>query len=146
LIVKRLGIGICWILLCGSASAQVPSELAIIDAKLETCLVKADGVTPGIDNCNERANASADLILNRIYSDWVERLKHPAKDAVSDSAEILKRLIASERAWITYRDTSCDLESISMLGGTGETNVYGHCLYVKTRQRVLDLQSIQGSG
>jgi uncharacterized protein YecT (DUF1311 family) len=142
--VKRLGIGICWVLLCGSASAQVPSELAIIDAKLETCLVKADGVTPGIDNCNEQAKTSADLILNRIYGDWVEQLKHPAKDAVSDSAEILKRLIASERAWITYRDTSCDLESTSMLGGTGETNVYGHCLYVKTKQRVLDLQSIQG--
>jgi uncharacterized protein YecT (DUF1311 family) len=130
--------------MCGSASAQMPSEFAIIDAKLEACLVKADGVTPGIDSCNERAKISADLILNRIYGDWVEQLKHPAKDEVTDSAEILKRLIASERAWITYRDTSCDLESTSMLGGTGETNVYGHCLYVKTKQRVLDLQGIQG--
>jgi uncharacterized protein YecT (DUF1311 family) len=129
----------------GSASAQVPSEFAIIDAKLEACLVKADGVTPGIDNCDERAKISADLVLNRIYGDWVEQLKHPAKDGVTDSAEILKRLVASERAWITYRDTSCNLESISMLGGTGETNVYGHCLYVKTMQRVLDLQGIQGS-
>jgi uncharacterized protein YecT (DUF1311 family) len=137
-------IGFCWALMCGSASAQMPSEFAIIDAKLEACLVKADGVTPGIDSCNERAKISADLILNRIYGDWVEQLKHPAKDEVTDSAEILKRLIASERAWITYRDTSCDLESTSMLGGTGETNVYGHCLYVKTKQRVLDLQGIQG--
>ena len=142
---KRLGIGICWALMCGSASAQVPSEFAIIDAKLKTCLVKADGVTPAIDNCNEQAKTSADLILNRIYGDWVEQLKHPAKGEVTDSAEILKRLIASERAWITYRDTSCNLESISMLGGTGETNVYGHCLYVKTMQRVLDLQGVQGS-
>src|SRR6266849_3253075 len=119
-----MGIGICWVLMCGSASAQVPSELAIMDAKAKT---------------------SADLILNRIYGDWVEQLKQPAKDEVTDSAEILKRLIASERTWITYRDTSCNLESISMLGGTGETNVYGHCLYVKTKQRVLDLQGIQGS-
>jgi uncharacterized protein YecT (DUF1311 family) len=132
-------------MMCGSASAQVPAEIAILDANLKTCLVKADGVTPAIDNCNEQAKTAADLILNRLYSDWVEQLKHPAKDEVADSAEILKRLIASERAWITYRDTSCDLESISMLGGTGETNVYGHCLYVKTRQRVLDLQVIQGS-
>ncbi len=93
----------------GLASAQVPSEFASLDAKLEACLVKADGVTPGIDNCNERAKISADLILNRIYGDWVEQLKHPAKDN-TENAEILKRLIASERAWITYRDTSCDLE------------------------------------
>ena len=145
LIVKRFCIGICWALLCGSAFAQMPSELATIDAKLTTCLAKSGGVTPAIDNCNERAKTSADLILNRIYGAWVEQLKQPAKDAVSDSAEILKRLIASERAWITYRDTSCDLESTSMLGGTGETNVYGHCLHVKTKQRVLDLEGIQGS-
>ena len=142
---KRLAIGICWTLICGAAFAQVPSELATIDAKLKACLAKADGVTPTIDNCNEQAKNAADLILNRIYDDWVEHLKHPAKDAVSDSAETLKRLIASERAWIPYRDTSCNLESISMLGGTGETNVYGHCLYVKTKQRVLDLQGIEGS-
>ena len=131
--------------MCGSASAQVTSEFEIIDAKLKTCLVKADAVTPAIDNCNEQAKTAADSILNRTYGDWVERIKHPAKDEVTDGAEILKRLIASERAWITYRDTSCNLESISMLGGTGETNVYGHCLYVKTKQRVLDLQAIQGS-
>ena len=145
LIVKRLGIGICWALICGAACAQVPSELAIIDAKLDACLATADGVTPAIDNCNEQAKSSADLILNRIYGGWVEQLKHPAKHEVADDAEILKRLIASERAWITYRDTSCNLESISMLGGTGETNVYGQCLYVKTKQRALDLQSIRDS-
>lgn len=141
---KLLGIGICWALMCGSASAQVSSELATIDAKLEACLAKSGGVTPAIDNCNEEAKTSADLILNRLYGDWVEQLRHPAKDEVTDSAEILKRLTASERAWITYRDTSCNLESTSMLGGTGETNVYGHCLYIKTKQRLLDLQGIQG--
>jgi uncharacterized protein YecT (DUF1311 family) len=143
--VKRLSIVICWALLCGSAAAQTPSEFAIIDAKLKTCLAKAAGVTPAIDNCNEQAEAAADSLLNRIYDDWVERLKHPAKDEAADGAEILKRLIASERAWIAYRGTSCNLESISMLGGTGETNVYGHCLYVKTKQRVLDLKAIQDS-
>jgi uncharacterized protein YecT (DUF1311 family) len=145
LIAERLGIWICWALMFGSASAQVPSELAIIDAKLKTCLVKAGGVTPAIDNCNEQARDLADLILNRLYGDWVEQLKHPAKNEITGSIEILDRLIASERAWITYRDASRNLESISMLGGTGETNVYGHCLYVKTKQHVLDLQGIQDS-
>jgi uncharacterized protein YecT (DUF1311 family) len=126
------------------ASAQVSSDLAIIDAKLKVCLVKAGAVTPAINNCNEQAKTSADSILNRLYGDWVEQLKHPAKDEVTDSAEMLNRLTASERAWITYRDTNCNLESVSMLGGTGETNMYGHCLYVKTKQRVLDLQGIRG--
>ena len=145
MIVKRLGIGICWALTFGSASAQAPSEVATIDATLKTCLAQSGGVTPAIDKCTEQARNSADLILNRLYGGWIEHLKHPAKDEAADSAEILKRLIASERAWITYRDTNCNLESISMLGGTGETTVYGHCLYAETRQRVLDLQRIRDS-
>ena len=62
----------------------------------------------------------------------------------ADSAEILKRLVTAERAWIGFRDTSCNLESTSMLGGTGESNVYGDCLYRMTRQRVLDLKKVQG--
>jgi uncharacterized protein YecT (DUF1311 family) len=111
---KRLGIGICWTLICGSASAQVPSEFAIIDAELKTCVAKADGVTPAIDNCNEQARTAADLILNRVYRDWVEQLKHPAKDEITDGAEILNRLMASERAWISYRDTSCKHSSAVM--------------------------------
>jgi len=145
LIVKRLAIGLFCALSFGSASAQVPPEVAIIDATLKTCLAKGGGVTPAIDKCTEQARNSADLILNRVYGGWLKQLKDPAKDQAADSAEILKRLIASERAWITYRDTNCNLESIQMLGGTGETNVYGDCLYVETRQRVLDLQRIQAS-
>jgi uncharacterized protein YecT (DUF1311 family) len=80
LIAKRLGIGICWALAFGSAAAQVPPEVAIIDATLKTCLAKGGGVTPAIDKCTEQARSSADLILNRLYGDWVEQLKHPAKD------------------------------------------------------------------
>lgn len=131
--------------MCGAASAQVSSEFAVIDAKLDACLAKANGVTPEVGDCNEQAGTSADSILNRIYGAWVEQLKRPSKYEAADHAEILKRLIASERAWITYRDTSCTLESISMLGGTGEGIVYGNCLYVKTKQRVLDLQGIRDS-
>jgi uncharacterized protein YecT (DUF1311 family) len=123
--------------MCGSASAQVPSELAIIDAKLQTCLVKAGGVTPAIDNCNERAKTSADLLLNRLYGGWVEQLKHPAKYEVGDSAEILKRLIASERAWITYRDTSYDLESTSMLGAPARQTCTGTASMSKPRSACL---------
>jgi uncharacterized protein YecT (DUF1311 family) len=143
--VKRLGIGICCALICGAASAQVSPELAVIDAKLNACLAKANGVTTAVGACSEQAEASADSILNRIYGDWVAQLKRPSKYEAADNAEILKRLIASERAWITYRDTSCNLQSTSMLGGTGEGIVYVDCLYVKTKQRVLDLQSIRDS-
>jgi uncharacterized protein YecT (DUF1311 family) len=139
---KRFVIGACLTLMCGSAFAQPPAEFAAIDAKLAACLAK-DGSTPGVDLCNDQAKTAADKILNRVYGAWVDRLNHPAKGEAADNTETLKRLLAAERAWITYRDKDCDLQSTSMLGGTGESNVYGHCQYVKTKQRVLDLEDIE---
>ena len=145
MIVKRLGIGICCALIFGSASAKGPSEIAIVDATMETCLATSGGSTPSIDHCTEEARKSAEIILNRLYNDWINQLQHPKKDETAQSAEILQRFVASQRAWLRYRDTNCNLRSISMLGGTGESNVYGHCRYVETRQRVLDLQRIRDS-
>ena len=141
---KRIAVAVCLSLLCGAASAQTPSDLKAIDVRYKTCLVRANGVTQGLDLCNAAATAAADKILNRLYGGWADQLKHPAQGDAADSAEILKRLVAAERDWIGFRDTSCKLESTSMLGGTGESNVYGDCLYRMTRQRVLDLKKVQG--
>ena len=60
-----------------------------------------------------------DARLNSVYQAWTEALRHPKSDEAKDDAEILKRLVAAERAWIDFRDKDCNLQSTSMLGGTG---------------------------
>lgn len=89
--------------------------------------------------CNSVAQVFADARLNSVYQAWSEALKHPKADEAKDDAEILKRLVAAERAWIDFRDKDCNLQSTSMLGGTGEPNVYGDCLYAMTKARVIAL-------
>ena len=83
------------------------------------------------------AKGVADQRLNDIYGGIVNAFKHPKDpDDARDDAEILKRLIASERAWVAFRDAECDYQSSVALGGTGEGYAYAACLYKQTKDRV----------
>ena len=138
---KRVAIAACAALAYVPASAAPPADFSVIDAKLKACLAR-NGSTPGVDNCNAIATAAADRRLNNVYDGLVNALKNPkGADDVRDDAEILKRLVAAERAWIAFRDAECNYHSTYMLGGTGETNAYGACLYAQTKARVEALTS-----
>lgn len=84
-------------LACGPLPAQNPSEFAATDAKLKACVAK-DSSNMHIMACNSVAQAFADARLNSVYQAWSEALKHPKPDEAKDAAEILKRLVAAERA------------------------------------------------
>ena len=91
--------------------------------------------------CTSVAQIAADARLNGVYQAWVEVLKHPMPDDAKEDAEILKRLIAAERAWIAFRDDDCNLQSTSALGGTAEPVVFGDCRYAMTKARVKTLEA-----
>jgi uncharacterized protein YecT (DUF1311 family) len=98
------------------------------------------GDTPGANNCNAIATAAADRRLNDVYDGLVRTLKHPADPiAVRDDQEILKRLIAAERAWIVFKDAQCSYQSTIALGGTGESTESIACEYAQTKSRVAAL-------
>lgn len=137
---KSILIGVCVALTCGPALAQGPSEFAAADAKLKACVAR-DSSNMHIMACNSVAQVFADARLNDVYQAWTEALKHPEPDEAKDAAEILERLVAAERAWIEFRTKDCSLQSTSMLGGTGEPNVYGDCLYAMTKARVTALEA-----
>jgi uncharacterized protein YecT (DUF1311 family) len=137
---KSILIGVCAMLTCGMALAQGSSEFASTDAKLKACIAKA-GNTMQIMACNSVAQTFADARLNSVYQDWTEALKHPEHAEAKDDAEVLKRLVAAERAWIDFRDKDCSLQSTSMLGGTGEPMAAGDCEYAMTKARVMALEA-----
>lgn len=141
---RSLLIGVCVILICGPALAQDPSGFAAADAKLKAC-VERDSSNAHIMACTSVAQVFADDRLNSVYRTWTEALRHPEPDEVKDDAEILRRLTAAERAWIDFRDKECNLQSTSMLGGTGEPTVYGDCRYAMTKARVKALEASRGA-
>ena len=141
---KFLLIGVCAFLTCGPALAQAPSEFAVADARLKACIDR-DSSNAHIMACTSVVQLIVDARLNSVYQAWTEALRHPKPDEVKDDAEILKRLLDAERAWIDFRDKDCNLQSTSMLGGTGEPIVYGDCIYSMTKARVKALEAARSA-
>ena len=126
-------------LVCVPAWAQSPANFSAVDAKLKACLAR-HGDTPGVDNCYGVAKAGADRRLNDVYAGLVNTFRHPGDPIeVRDAPEILRRLVASERAWIVFRDAECSYHSSYMLHGTGEDGADTACVYAQTKARVTTL-------
>ena len=141
---KLLPTAICAFLVCGPALAQGSSEFAAADARLKACEDRNDS-NAHIMACTSVVQPIVDARLNSVYQAWTEALRHPKSDEAKDDAEILKRLVAAERAWIDFRDKDCNLQSTSMLGGTGEPISYGDCPYSMTKARVKALEAYRSA-
>ena len=114
--------------------------IATIQANLDRCR----DATPGNTlerHCTMESSKVVDALLNKLYGRIVAKLKEPTDNDhdAKERAELLKRLIAAERAWIVYRDAECDHRSGYMLGGSGELTIYEECMFTMRRDRVNDL-------
>src|SRR3954451_13744695 len=106
-----------------SARADDPSNpshpaLVHIQSDLEHCTE----TQPGNINemlCAIAADRAVDALLNTLYGNIHSRLNqtaNPDHDS-EERKELLKRLVASERSWIAYREAECSHASAAMLGG-----------------------------
>ena len=123
---------------------NINGKINAIKAAEKACFETATN-TMSMNTCSSDMYASADKLLNEFYQDRVQILKQgiESEKSLSDfekvSQETLKRLTLAQRAWITFRDADCNLQSAQMLNGTGEGQIYGGCVSAKTLQRVEDL-------
>jgi uncharacterized protein YecT (DUF1311 family) len=114
--------------------------LARIQAELDHC----KDTQPGNINemlCAMEADKAVDVVLNTLYGKIVAKLKQtddPDHD-IKERGELLKRLMASERAWITYREAECSHTSASYLGGSGEGTLLAYCRLSMREDRVNNL-------
>lgn len=107
----------------------------------DSCLANEENQsTAGMNMCADQAYTLADKELNLVYQGAVKA--NSGRD--ENEVETLKRLKAAQRAWITFRDTNCQLQGTSMLGGSGEGPVVGGCLVSTTLDRVKELTELFG--
>lgn len=81
--------------------------------------------------CAGIAYQNADRKLNQVYQQLLPKLSTTRK----------QKLITAQRAWIRFRDTSCDFERSEAAGGTMEPMLYSNCLASVTQQRIKDLET-----
>jgi uncharacterized protein YecT (DUF1311 family) len=83
--------------------------------------------------CFDHIRQLADGELGYAYQSALKKTSNQA---------VQKALRDSERAWITYRDRECELESYGVRGGTAYPMVFAICLTEKIRARTKELSRI----
>jgi uncharacterized protein YecT (DUF1311 family) len=87
-----------------------------------------------LDTCAEHDRTQADAELNRLYKQVQDRL--------GSDGEQMKRLVATQRAWLAFRDAECKF--VSQPGpeaGSIFPMVLANCLTSLTRKRSADFKS-----
>ncbi len=120
-------------------TAATPNTIDTIEAQYNHCMDNPENSTASFYQCIDEGYKAADSELNKVYN---EIKKAHSKNKDEDDKEILKRLVASERAWIAYRDTNCSLGGIQMLNGSGEGLMVSGCLVTETIARVRALKAL----
>lgn len=90
-------------------------------------------------DCAYQEWKTADAELNSVYKRVMGMLKDQddqLDDAQRGGPEALRD---AQRAWITFRDKTCEAEGFAMRGGTAEPMVVGFCLTRITRERIAHL-------
>lgn len=84
-----------------------------------------------LNMCANDAYVAADKALNATYQDISGRL--------GDAANVRAKLIASERAWIAFRDAQCDFAASGVDGGSVAPMIVTDCRTSLTLVRQADL-------
>jgi uncharacterized protein YecT (DUF1311 family) len=96
--------------------------------------------------CAARELARVDAALNRQYAQTLANMRAVDKDypkTADTRPGFAAALLASQRAWLTFRDAQCTIEGYSMRGGTGEGLVVARCKATMTAERTKALAKLK---
>ncbi len=82
----------------------------------------------------------ADAELNRIWPGLKKDAQEADAEAFEGNGGYLDALLASQRAWLAYRDAECALQGFEARGGSMEPMLVNACLAEKTTARIKELQ------
>ncbi|MBD9634472.1 lysozyme inhibitor LprI family protein [Pseudomonas sp. PDM19] len=109
----------------------LPASQLVFSAAAQAAADCADAQTQAeINACTGAAYKASDKRLNDLYGQYRQRLDAGQK----------KALTAAQKAWLNYRDLSCQFETAGAKGGSGYPMAYNNCLKVMTDNRIKELQ------
>jgi uncharacterized protein YecT (DUF1311 family) len=130
------------LMLCGCVLLQdaPASGEDVRDVDCNNAQTQAD-----MNQCAAEDYRKADAAMN---AQWAEtRAAMLAWDKASPPSGdngAAKRLLASQRAWLAYRDAACDVEGYSAEGGSMQPLMISSCLAELTKRRTEELKSLVG--
>ena len=103
-----------------------------------------DGPTQGdLNDCAAQEFKIADAALNRQWAINGAAMKAADRDYPANDGGLsyFDALLASQRAWLRYRDAQCVTEAYDARGGSMEPMLYSQCLAKLTQQRTTQLRA-----
>ncbi len=98
----------------------------------------------GMGGCLEKELIYWDAALNSAYLALIEQVRQIDADAEKNEWRVAKQVPAlrkAQRAWIAYRDATCEYEYATWSGGTGGGPALLSCLMTLTGEQALRLQA-----
>ncbi len=112
---------------------------ACIGASAQLCISAPDGYsTVGMGYCLDAEREYWDARLNDTYQRLVA--EEAARDAGA-APPLVASLRAMQRAWIGFRDATCDYERAQWGGGTGQGPATAACLMRETARQAMRLEA-----
>jgi uncharacterized protein YecT (DUF1311 family) len=102
------------------------------------------GTQLAINECFYSEFQKADAELNRQWARTKAVMAGYDKDApgTEPGPTHAQALLASQRAWLAFRDTQCAIEGYAMRGGSGQAMLVNGCKATLTRERVKQLADL----
>ena len=134
-------------LLMSCLTSNQESDLSVcIGSASGACMEASEvgGTTMGMSLCLANEVDQWDGLLNAVYQKLMAAEKAADAEMVEigvDGPKMAEALKAMQRAWIAYRDASCDYEVSQWGNGTGAGPAYQSCMMDMTARQALDLIS-----
>lgn len=112
-------------------------------AQAQDCANAMDQVT--MNACAYGDWQAADADLNRAYRAAMDTLQDWDSYLPAGQRGAAKALKEGQRAWITFRDKTCEAEGFAMRGGSAEPLLVYGCMARLTEQRAADLWALAES-
>lgn len=106
------------------------APVAAEDLDCENAMTQLD-----MNRCAHQAYLLADEDLNIAYGMAVDAARLMDEYLQDGEVPAVTMLRDAQRAWITFRDKACELESTIVRGGSMQPLIYASCLERETRAR-----------
>jgi uncharacterized protein YecT (DUF1311 family) len=107
------------------------------DVNCSTAMVQSD-----LNQCAYQDWEEADARLNAVYKEVVAAYTQLDADLPEDMGSGVETLRQAQRAWISFRDLTCEAEGFAMRGGSAEPLLVYGCMRALTEERIGHLQGM----
>lgn len=95
-----------------------------------------------LNQCAYQDWEEADIRLNAVYKQVVAAYSRLDEDLPKDLGSGVETVRKAQRAWISFRDLTCEAEGFAMRGGSAEPLLVYGCMRALTEERIGHLQGM----